>query len=347
MQKSASLIVPLLLCCLATVVAEETSETSDRLKQALQRFPAADANNDGILTLAEARAFLQKQKQNQRKRPTPTHADVAYGEHARNQLDLWLANSEKPTPLVVYIHGGGFMGGSKSKVSAGLISQMNAAGISVAAINYRLTDGGKNPYPIPMHDGARAIQFLRHNAKKYNLNPDRFAATGGSAGGCMSLWLAFHDDLADAKNSDPVLRQSSRLTAAAPQVGPTSLHKPTLHKWFEVKTLREHPAGRPLFAIPVDQEVEITGELEKLILDASPITHLTADDPPVYQSFGANKKVTETSDPGVWVHHPVMGIKLKEAMDKIGVECHVDFPGGPEHKPYKNAAEFLIKKLIE
>lgn len=337
-----------LLTLTGAIFAEETSENSERLKTALERFPQADANGDGILTLTEARAFLQQQRNKrgeQAKKPAATHADVAYGEYDRNRLDLWLAKSETPTPLVIYIHGGGFKGGDKASVSGPLISQLNAAGISVAAINYRLTEGGKNPYPIPMHDGARAVQFLRLHAKKYNLNPDRFAATGGSAGGCMSLWLAFHDDLADADNSDPVLQQSTRLTAAAPQAGPTSLHKPTLYKWFEVETLVEHPAGRPLFNIPPDADVELTGKLEKLVLDASPITHLTADDPPCYQSFGANRKVTETSDPGVWVHHPIMGIKLKEKMDKIGVECHVDFPSGPEHKPYANAIDFLMKKL--
>ena len=83
---------------------------------------------------------------------------------------------------------------------------MHDAGISVASINYRLTDGGKNPYPIPMHDSARAVQFLRYHADQYNLDKSRFAATGVSAGGCMLMWLGFHEDLADPDNQDPVLR---------------------------------------------------------------------------------------------------------------------------------------------
>ena len=69
---------------------------------------------------------------------------------------------------------------------------------------------------MPMLDGARAIQFLRHHADKYHLNKNRFACFGGSAGGCMSMWLAFHDDLADPKNPDPVLRKLHGSLVPAP-----------------------------------------------------------------------------------------------------------------------------------
>src|SRR5438874_484856 len=69
-------------------------------------------------------------------RPTPTVANLAYGKHERQVLDFWQAKSEKPTPLVLYIHGGGWQGGDKSSLGAA-IQQYLDAGISVAAINYR------------------------------------------------------------------------------------------------------------------------------------------------------------------------------------------------------------------
>jgi acetyl esterase/lipase len=59
-------------------------------------------------------------------------------------------------------------------------------------------------------DCARAIQYARYHAKEFNIDPKRVAATGSSAGGMTSLWLAFHGDLADPKNADPVLRESTR-----------------------------------------------------------------------------------------------------------------------------------------
>src|SRR5918996_937532 len=71
------------------------------------------------------------------------------------------------------------------------------------------------PVKACLHDAARALQTIRSKAKEWNLDPKRVGATGGSAGACTSLWLAFHDDLADPKSDDPVARQSSRLTCAA------------------------------------------------------------------------------------------------------------------------------------
>ena len=85
--------------------------------------------------------------------------------------------------------------------------------ISVAAINYRFVDGKDVIFPVPQHDSARAVQFLRTKAKEWNLDPQRFACYGGSAGAGTSMWIAFHDDLADPKNADPVLRESTRIVA--------------------------------------------------------------------------------------------------------------------------------------
>src|SRR5204863_748197 len=94
--------------------------------------------------------------------PTPDYADVSYGEHPNDKLDLWLAKSDKPTPLVVFIHGGGFVGGDKSSASSAAIKQCLDAGVSFASINYRFrTEAAINTV---LRDSARAIQFLRHQA---------------------------------------------------------------------------------------------------------------------------------------------------------------------------------------
>ena len=118
--------------------------------------------------------------------------------------------SDQPTPIVLYIHGGGFRGGDKSRLKQRDLKSFLEAGYSVASVNYRLTD--QAPAPAAYLDCGRAIQFLRHHADKWNLDPTRVASTGGSAGAGTSLWLAFHDDLADPDSDDPVSRQSTRLT---------------------------------------------------------------------------------------------------------------------------------------
>jgi acetyl esterase/lipase len=139
----------------------------------------------------------------------PTFADVKYGPHERNVLDFWKVDTKTPAPLVIYIHGGGFVAGDKSNVNAGTIQFFLKAGISFASISYRYST--QAPYPAPMMDGARAVQFLRSKAGEWNIDPKRFAAFGGSAGAGISMWLAFHDDLAKPASADPIERQSTRL----------------------------------------------------------------------------------------------------------------------------------------
>src|SRR5262245_42074153 len=99
----------------------------------------------------------------------PDVADAKYGTHERNVLDVWKAKSDKPTPILIYIHGGGFRAGDKSSMNQGVLAKCLEAGISVAAINYRFSQHA--PYPAPMQDGARAVQFLRSKAKDWNLDP--------------------------------------------------------------------------------------------------------------------------------------------------------------------------------
>ena len=146
-------------------------------------------------------------------KPKPDLANEKYGPHERNVLDLWKAKADDPTPLVVFIHGGGFHAGSKEALSPALLDGLLARGVSVMAINYRLSP--EVAFPAHYKDCGRAIQYARSKAKEWNIDPTRVGATGGSAGAGTSLWLGFHDDLADPKNDDPVLRQSTRLTGHA------------------------------------------------------------------------------------------------------------------------------------
>lgn len=300
-----------------------------------------------VVTMVFAQTTDEAKKPNQ-ELSTPTHAEVTYGPHGRNVMDLWLATSEKPTPLLVFIHGGGFRGGDKSNISGDLIKRMNLEGISVVSINYRLTEEGllaegKNMYPAPMHDGARAIQFLRYNATKYNLDKTRFAATGGSAGGCMLMWLGFHPDLAQADHADPILRESSRLQALAPRAGQTTTHGPTFLEWFGVKSLNlSNREG----IVQSSSERNPTAKQLALSLEASPITHLTSDDPPIYLFYNRpNTTVDEETLWGTWIHHPMLGIKLKEEMEVLGMECFLEYKDGPPVSVYESQQDFIIRKL--
>lgn len=245
----------------------------------------------------------------------PTKADVSYGSHPRNALDFWQAESEQPTPLFVWIHGGGFRGGDKKSFPAELRNQCLEAGISCAAIHYRLS--GDAPYPAQMLDSARAIQFLRSRAEEWNLDPTKFAAGGGSAGSGISQWLGYHDDLADPDSDDPIARQSTRLVCVLP-LNMQSTYDPREIKRIIPGNAYRHPALLPFFGRPNDFDWDLDSidpELDQLIRDASPITHLSEDDAAIFLMQNAR-----AATPGN-IHHPNFGEHLKQRADELGVEC--------------------------
>src|SRR6185369_8985296 len=171
-------------------------------------------------------------------RPNPDVADYAYAkDHERQKFDFWKAKSDKPTPVVLLIHGGGWMNGDKTGYGASMIDPFLKEGISVAAVNYRfilqaMEQKVEPPVKACLLDAARALQTIRSKANEWNVDPKRVGATGGSAGACTSLWLSLHNDIADPTSSDPVARESSRLTCAAVSGAQTSLDPNELREWI-------------------------------------------------------------------------------------------------------------------
>ncbi|MEK7269927.1 MAG: alpha/beta hydrolase fold domain-containing protein [Planctomycetota bacterium] len=247
------------------------------------------------------------------------HRNVSYGSHARQRLDLWIANSDKPSPLVLFFHGGDFRGGDKSQIPPGLLDEALSGGLSVASANYRLVGDGA-AFPDFMKDGGRAIQFLRTKAKDFNLDPTRIAAAGDSGGGGIALWLAFHDDLADPKSEDPVLKESTRLSCAGGFRAQT-----TYDPLFASERIGANPelAGLILsgFFGPKWKGVRAP-ESKPLYAEASPVTYLTADDPPVFLAYdGPRDKLPRNAPLPDAVHHYGFGTILKERMDPLKIEC--------------------------
>lgn len=278
------------------------------------------------------------------KLPPPDVANVSYGPHERNVLDLWKAKSAKPTPLVIFIHGGGFRAGDKSNLSLRLLEECLKSGISVAAINYRFTQHA--PFPAPMQDGARAVQYLRMRAAEWNLDPKRFAATGGSAGACMSLWIGFHDDMADPASPDPVRRQSTRLAAMGVQGAQTTVDPRVIAKLIGEATAR-HPGLEPFYGLKGDELA--TQRAYRIFEEASPVNHLSKDDPPVLLIYSEpDVPLPADAKPGAGIHHPRFGFYLKERMDKLGIECTVRILDTPEKRAEapRLLAEFFRRHLF-
>lgn len=353
------LILIAVVCITSTASAQGPArDPAARRAELLKRFPESDTNGDGELSIAEVGAFIRKQRMGQggqnrtprgrmangRQVEAPV-ANVAYGSHEKQRFDMWpVPDAKGPTPLVIFIHGGGFRGGDKAQVRPATIEKFHKAGIAFASMNYRLSDSG--PYPIMMHDAARGLQTIRHRASEWNIDPERVACYGGSAGAGISMWLAFHDDMADPSSSDPIARQSTRILAAGSTNGQSAYDLFVFRDWFGIPDLEMGPALPAFLGIQDESELN-KPEIRAKMKDASPIAHLTQDDQsPVYMLYSApNVKVTKETSHTIWVHHVMLGLKLQEAMQKQGLECVVAGPGQPKDTKYGSLEDFLIAKL--
>jgi len=270
-------------------------------------------------------------------RPEPTFANVAYGSHERQVLDVWKAPSPRPTPFVFHIHGGGWVTGDKAKVAH--LRDYLDAGISVVSINYRyvsqaLAAGEMPPVKWPLSDAARALQFVRSKAEEWNLDKGRTIATGGSAGACSSLWLAFHDEMAQPESADPISRESTRLEGAAVDGAQTTLDPAQTIVWTPNSRYGGHAFG--FWPEPGNLKTRDTAfaqflsERERVLpwIEAySPMAHVTRDDPPVYLTYKAPPAMgKDEKDP---THTANFGVKLEERLKETGVPCELVYPGAP------------------
>jgi acetyl esterase/lipase len=269
--------------------------------------------------------------------------NVAYGKHPRQVLDFYPAKSDKPTPLVFHIHGGGWQGGDKKTNP----QQFLAKGISVVSINYRYVKNGvedkvEPPVKAPLEDAARALQFVRSKATEWNIDKKRIGATGGSAGGCSSLWLAFHDDMADPKSDDPIARESTRLYCAAVNGAQVTLDPKVVREWMPNYSYGAHAFGMK----NLDEVEKNRDKLAKWIKEYSPIEHATKDDPPIGLFYGGDKDAKVGDSPKDPTHSPILGIKLEEKLKAVGVDVVLVYPGRPNEK-YKSSADYLIDHLLK
>ncbi len=330
---------PLILSFLAVAIsnlsaqtdaAAVTSQNNERLRKGLADHPEADTNKDGILTMEEGLAYLGKMKKKPAAAPaakkpgTPTAAfvDVAYGPHERNKLDFYQAKSDQPTPVVVFIHGGGFMNGDKSRwQSAAGLKKLLDQGVSCAAINYRyLTQA---PVQDILHDAARAVQFIRSKSQDWNIDKTRIAAQGGSAGAGTSLWLATRDDLADPSATDPVLRESSRVCAAV--INSTqatydltrweSFLGPANPEWSKSEI-----EGALFYGLKTQEDLK-TEAGKKALAECDMLGWISKGDAPVLCTTG--QPDGPITNRGQWLHHPKHAQEVKKVCDSCAVPCTI------------------------
>jgi acetyl esterase/lipase len=269
-------------------------------------------------------------------------AGIRYGEHERHILDFWKASSDKPTPLVLVIHGGGWTWGSKERINKFVDTKvLLKAGISVVAINYRLlkhAKGVKPPVKAPLHDAARALQFVRSKAKAWNIDKERIGLAGGSAGACTSLWLAFHDDMANPKSTDPVARESTRVFCVGVNRAQTTLDPKQMKEWTPNIAYGGHAFGKRNFK----QFLKAREEILPWIAEYSPCALVSAGDPPVYITYRSAPEMGKDQKDAT--HSPNFGAGLQKRCKEVGVDCVIYYPGAKGVK-HKKPTDYLIAAL--
>lgn len=286
-------------------------------KAAQAHFKRVDANNDGIVTQEEFG------KSNGGGSPAPAKGadldllkDIDYvgTGNPRQKLDLLVAKDRatKRRPLVVFIHGGGWLAGSKSD-GLGVMQAIASGGDYVAAsINYRLTQ--EAPWPAQIFDCKAAIRYLRGNAAKYGIDPDRIGVMGMSAGGHLVSVLGTSGDVTSLEGDlGSFTKQSSRVQCVVNFFGPANFltfYGPDT----TTTTLRDAKMIGPLLG-KEEEEVLVNAK------SASPVTWITKDDAPFFTAHGTKDNLVPYAQ----------AEEINASLAKVGVETHLIEMTGAGH----------------
>jgi acetyl esterase/lipase len=279
-----------------------------------ENFSRVDTNNDGSISKEEHLAILKRSQQQTKKgvqaRPVPPEIealrDIAYAdtENARQKLDLYLPKvrkGDKPLPVIVFIHGGGWRGGDKSGGIGNVWRFVQSGEYAGASIGYRLTDEAQ--WPAQIHDCKAAIRWIKAHAKEYNLDATKIAVWGTSAGGHLVSHLGTSGDVKELEGTlGKHLDQNSSVTCVVNFFGPENFLSMVRQPSTIDRTQGKDYPEALLLGGPVSEKEAVTKE-------ASPVTHVTKGDAAFFTAHG-------TKDPLVPF---AQGEEIHAALTKAGV----------------------------
>ncbi len=234
--------------------------------------------------------------------------DIEYGnvDGYSLKLDAYLPEEGGPHPVLVCIHGGGWRGGDKGGFAREGI-RCAQDGIAVFSLNYRLSDVAT--YPAAVDACVAAMRFIRANAERFGIDADRMAVKGGSAGAHLSLMMAFLEPEDDEVNAqgEPI---ENRVLCVVSQSGPTD--------FTAVDKMKGESALVKFMGGPYEENRESYEQ-------ASPVTHLSADDPPALLLHGdVDRTVPYTQ-----------AVILRDRMEEVGVPVELVTIEGGGHGGFK------------
>jgi para-nitrobenzyl esterase len=270
--------------------------------------------------------------------------NIDYDTKARTQFDIWwLPESNTPTGLVIYVHGGGFFSGDKDYVyeaqkggqwdfPSDIRSFLNQ-GVAFATVRYTLFESSgveQEGVKKPMNDVKRALQYIRSRAEDFNLDKEKVVLAGNSAGAGTSLWIAFNDDMADLGNSDPVLKEGTRVKGVAVRETQSSYNIEDRWindvffdytiTWNDFVNVNESKILQT-YGVPSMAEYN-TSEIDTYRDDVDMLSLFTADDPAIWvdNTLREVPLQLDLTDDLIINHHAYHARELKERADFLGLE---------------------------
>lgn len=248
--------------------------------------------------------------------------------HANEVLDLFLPEQRdnKPLPLMIWIHGGAWLGGSHSNPP---VLYLVKKGLAIASIEYRFSSHAK--WPAQSYDCKAAIRFLRSNASKYGIDPDRFGVGGDSAGGHLAAFLGTSGDVPEMEGDLGVAGVSSRVQAVVDWFGPTDVT--LMAQQSGPHSMIQHDAPNSPESLLLGGPVQEKHELAKT---ANPLTYVDKSDPPFLIMHGDNDQLVPRDQ----------SVILAKALIDAGVEVTMQTIAGAGHEgPQFHSAK--SRRLVE
>lgn len=251
-------------------------------------FGKVDRDKDGFISKAEHQAFTSRKQTagiNDPKVELTRDVPYAGNKNPRQSLHLLLPKQRKAgekLPVVVWIHGGAWRAGDKNSGIGRLRPYVSSGRYIGASIGYRLSDEAQ--WPAQIHDCKAAVRWLRGNAEKYGIDPERIGVFGSSAGGHLVAMLGTSSGVKKLEGDLGVHDdQSSKVQCVVNFYGPA-----------EMLTMNDHDSTMDHDA-PDSPESKLLGgtlqEIKELAREASPITHISKDDPPMLHIHGTADKL--------------------------------------------------------
>ena len=274
--------------------------------------------------------------------PKPTHADISFGPNGHQLIDIYLpTQGEKPYPALLWF--GGIWKAAKHPANLGFFQPR---GIAVIAVQVRTMEdataaGDKEPASFVQSDAIRAVQFVRHIAAKWNLDPTRLAIGGGSQGAQPALFGRLRTGLRQCR-----VERSSRARVVARQVrGRVSLPADIRSRADAAMGARRE-VGRPPLGCSFDESLIRRDELLPVIRKWSPDYLLHKDAAPMFfeNEWGLTKP-DDITQANYDVHSPAWALGFQKLALAAGAECYVKFPDHPADEAARDIWDFVARRL--